>query len=174
MLNEWDQAEQDASPITVEQLDEWGRKWKKAKQDLEVASAHKTELEKVKEEIEGKFVEALNQAGRKKYHVEGIGLVGFWTRMSVQTPKTIADKQALAKYMEEKYGKVFFWDKFSVNSQTLQSFYNKEFEIFEEKSEAQGPQETAFHIPGLAPPVAKIGLKTLSKDKATKQGETNE
>lgn len=173
MMDQWDQATQAASPITVEQLDDWGKKWKDASEKYTAAAALASEAYKVKEELEGKFVEALNQAGRKKYFVEGIGLVGFATRMSVQTPKTIEDKQALARWIEEKYGKTVFWDKFSINSQTLQSFYNKEYELFEERCEATGVPEQ-FHIPGLAPPVAKVGLKKLSKDKGTNKGETNE
>lgn len=169
-LNQWDEAQQAASPITVEELDAWAQKWKKATEEYQAASAASTELYKVKEELEGKLIEAMNQAGRQKYFVEGIGLVGFSKRMSVQTPKTMADKQALAAWMQEKYGKEFFWDKFSVNSQTLGSMYNKEYELFEERCEVTGVSEQ-FHIPGLAPPVAKIGLRKLSKDKGTKQGE---
>lgn len=169
-LEAWDQVVQESSKITVEELDEWGRKWKEASEEYATASARASELYKVKEELEGKFVEALQQAGRQKYFVEGIGLVGFSKRMSVQTPKTIEDKQALAKWMQDTYGKEFFWEKFSVNSQTLQSMYNKEYEIFEERCEATGQSEQ-FHIPGLAPPVAKVGLRKFSKDKASKQGD---
>lgn len=169
-LNQWDEAQQQASPITVEELDSWALKWKQATEKYQAAAAAATELYKEKEELEGKFIEALNQAGRQKYYVEGIGLVGFSKRMSVQTPKTIQEKQALASWMQEKYGKEFFWDKFSVNSQTLQSLYNKEYELFEERCELTGVSEQ-FHIPGLAPPVAKIGLRKLSKDKGKKQGE---
>lgn len=169
-LNQWDEAQQQASSITVEELDAWALKWKQASEKYQAAASAATELYKEKEELEGKFIEALNQAGRQKYYVEGIGLVGFSKRMSVQTPKTIQEKQALAAWMQEKYGKEFFWDKFSVNSQTLQSMYNKEYELFEERCELTGVSEQ-FHIPGLAPPVAKIGLRKLSKDKASKKGE---
>lgn len=173
-LEQWDQAQQAASPITVEELDEWGRKWKEATEAHEAAKKVASEKYKILDEIEGKFVEALKQAGRNKYYVEGIGLIGFNNRMSVQTPKTIEEKKALAKYIQDTYGATVFWDKFSINSQTLQGFYKKEYELFEERCEADPNYgvQNPFHIPGLAPPVATTGLKKLSKDKGTKQGET--
>lgn len=164
-LNEFDQTAEEIGKktITTEELDEWAKKWETAWAEYEkvkeVASAAFVKFE----EIEGQFMEAMRQAGKQKYFVEGIGTIGFKKTMNVPVPKTIEQKQQLAKYLEQKGGKTLFWDKFSINHNTLKSFYNAEFKEFESYEENAGKQ---FMIPGLEAPTVKEGIQVLSKDKA--------
>jgi hypothetical protein len=162
LMKEWEQATQEASTITVDELDSWAAKWVEA---FRVYEEYKKTVEeecsrlfKEADAIEGKFVEALTQAGRKEYLIEGKGTAHFKARYSVQTPKSIEDKQALARYLEQKGGKEYFWTQFGVNSMTLQSLYKNEQKEFEEKAKAAG-EATQFVLPGVGVPTAKITLE---------------
>jgi len=149
--------------ITTEQLDELCVNYAGARNEYEQAKERATDLYNVAESLKGKVVEAMTQAGKSKYYVEGIGTFGFKDKMSVKTPKTLEDKQTLWKYLEEKYGSEVVWDKFGINSQTLNSFYNSELEIFNDKAKA-GEVSGDFHLPGIEAPTAQRDLK-ITKEK---------
>ena len=149
--------------ITTEQLDELCIKYAAAREDYEKAKENSNDLYAAAETLKGKVVEAMTQAGKSKYIVDGVGTFGFKDKMSVKTPKTLEEKQVLWKYLEEKYGKEVVWDKFGINSQTLNSFYNSELEIFNEEAKL-GKVSGDFHLPGIEAPTAQRDLK-LTKEK---------
>jgi hypothetical protein len=155
--------------ITTEELDrralEYNEAWDKYEAQKEIAS----ELYQAAIALEGKMVEAMEQAGKRKYHVEGVGTFSFTEKMSVKTPKTVEEKQLLAKYLEKEGGKNFFWDMFGVNSNTLQALYKSTFEEYKKKCELEGKPEmaAAFELPGVGAPTLMRSLK-LTPDKKGK------
>lgn len=63
-------------------------------------------------------------------------------RTSVKTPKTMEDKAALFKWLQEKQ---IFWETCSVNSQTLNALYKGELE-------AAAQEGREFSVPGIGDP----------------------
>lgn len=165
-LEAWDQAAEEAGKgsITTAELDELAKAREEAWRIADEAKARSSELIRQAEEVEDKFILAMEQAGKQKYSVEGIGTYSFTSRMSVPTPKTNEEKIAFAKFLEEQGGKVLFWSTFGVNSNTLQSFYKNAFEEHEKMCEEKGISEP-FLVPGLQAPTAKKSLR-LTKDKS--------
>lgn len=167
----WQEQLQELSGVTTEMLDHLGRdydaKWElyeQAKRDLEKIKA-------VADEAEMNLARALKDAGKTKYLIEGLGTYTVAIRYSVPTPKTIAEKQALAKFLEEQGGKTMFWDKFSVNSQTLQSMYKAFQEEHDAKAEKEGKPELIgqFKLPGVGDPTGVEQLRfTKERVKAKK------
>ena len=157
------------SGITTEELDrralDYNEAWDAYEKQKKIAS----ELYDKAVVLEGKIVEAMEQAGKRKYFVEGVGTFSFVEKMSVQTPKTVEDKIALARFLEESGGKNYFWDKFGVNSNTLQALYKAEFENFKDKCEKEGraADAAAFLMPGVGAPTLMRSLK-LTADKKGK------
>lgn len=148
----WAQAQSNPA-ITTEVLDKLVKEMKEARSLYEVAKARSTDLYKEFEAMEGKVVEALTQAGKRKYFVEDIGTVFFIEKLVVATPKTLEDKQKLFCFLRERHGETFLLDKQSINHQSLQKIYN---DAYNEAVEAGVGAE--FVVPGLLPPTANISL----------------
>lgn len=168
MMKEFDDVQAEMSSITTEDLDKFAREYQEKYDEYEAQSKIGKELYKEAELLELRFVKALELAGKSKYHVEGIGLFSFVDKQSVQTPKTLEEKQQLAKYLEENGGKTLFWSMFGINSNTLQSFYKGEFEAWKKKcAELQDEGVTDipnFGIPGIGAPTNMRSLR-LTKEK---------
>lgn len=147
-------AEANANPsITTEVLDGMITEMKKARDIYESAKTVSTNLYKEFETLEGKVIEALTQAGKRKYHVDGIGLCYFIEKLVVTTPKTIESKKLFFDYLQKQYGDTFLLDKQGINHQTLQKIYN---DCYKEAVEAGVGEQ--FQIPGLDQPTAQISL----------------
>lgn len=158
------------SAITTEELDKLAAEYNEAWDKYTEKKDESSELYQKAQELEGKLVEALELAGKNKYYVEGIGTFSFSEKMSVKVPATIEDKQALARFLEEQGGKVLFWEKFTINSQTLQGLYKAMFEEFKEKCESEGKPEAAamFNLPGVGAPTLMRSLKLTADRKGKK------
>lgn len=151
----WMEAAAEGSGITTQELDARAKAYNEAYAAYEKQKAVASELFKEAERLEGKLIEALEQAGKSKYHVEGVGTFYFSDKLVVTTPKTIPDKKALFDYVLQNHGEDFFLSTASINHQTLQKLYNTDFETFKETN----PELAAeFHIPGLQPPTSKRSL----------------
>lgn len=163
----WGEVVASASGITTETLDKLAHELNEAEARYDEAKEVSTDLYNKARDCEQRLVEALNQAGKRKYVVEGIGTYFFEERYSVKTPKTIEEKKAFAEYLKEKGGEVYFWDKFSVNSNSLQAIYKGDHKEYLEKCKKEGTPEKAalFAIPGLEAPTLTINLKMLSERK---------
>ena len=126
----------------------------KAKVD-EVGKVYDAEKEKF-EDIKSKILFIMEETEKTKYHLEGYGLIYSVNKFSVKTPKTLEEKKALGKYMNERG---IFWEYFSVNSATLNSFYEEEFEKAKEAGNID------WKLPGVGEPSFRT---TLSIRKDTK------
>ena len=151
-LDIWDETAADQS-ITTEQLDEAVVGMKQAEEH------YKTEKKMVDahyacyQEKRAVLIAMLQQAGKSKYHVDGWGTASLTTKLKVRTPKDLVAKEALLNYMEETLGKDGMLAYASVNYQSLNSFYNEEFERAKEAGTADD-----FSIPGLETPDSEVGL----------------
>jgi len=110
---------------------------------------------KQKELLKRKLIDALEEAGKTKYHVDGVGTVQLAIRKTVRTPKTLEEKILFWDYIEEKYGIEVMGEFQTVNSRSLNSFYKAEEEKY--KGEAE------FSIPGLDAPEEQVTLSLRSK-----------
>lgn len=99
------------------------------------------------------LVSLLSKAGKKKYEAEGIGLISLSSKLKVKYPKTLEDRLRFLAYIDKKYGSEGMADLVSVNYQTLQSFYNGEFE----EAASQGSADS-FEVPGISEPESEISL----------------
>ncbi len=139
--------ESNVSEVSVDAVDEAFDVYLQARSEYEEASKKAKELNQVMLEHEWKLQEMLESAGKNSWQLDGKGKVSTYERVSYQTPKSVEEKKQLAKYMTDKMGKEAFWEMFSVNSQTLNSWAKLEIE--------QG----AECIPGLKEPTVTKKLR---------------
>lgn len=147
----WTKAE--AKPISVEELDAIARECRSKRDAYEIAKSKSTDLYKIYEEAEGQLLTAMQQAGKRKYHVEGLGLFYFIEKLVVTTPETNEAKAKFFDWLRDKFGPTFLLDKQSINHQSLQKIYN---DAYNEAKEA-GSADT-FAVPGLETPTANIDI----------------
>lgn len=154
------------SGITTQYLDELAKKYQAKYDEYEASKAITSGFYKEAEELEGKLVEAMEQAGKSKYNVEGIGTFYFSDKMTVPTPKTVNDKKKLFGWLTKKYGETFLMDKVSINHNTLQGLYKSAFNEHVEECKQTGKDDEAanFSIPGLSEPTNMRSL-CLRKEK---------
>jgi hypothetical protein len=160
--DEWMEASAAGSGITTDELDRRAREYQDAWNKYEKQKAVSTELFKEAERLEGKMVEAMEQAGKKKYFVEGIGTFSFTDKFVVPTPKTIEERKQLFKYIQEKHGEDFFYSTASVNHATLQKLYKTDFD---EAVETDPESAATFVIPGLQAPTNMRSLRLTGEKK---------
>lgn len=143
--------------VSITELDEAVKAFQEARLDYEQKKKISNEADAVCKEAKKKLYNLLQAAGKKSWEVEGVGKVSKYETFSFKTPKAPTEKQALAKYMQDKYGKDVFWEMFSVNSMSLNSWANQEFEN----------DPSLAKIPGLEDPVAneKIRFNTSRSKK---------
>lgn len=149
----WAELQGSGSGVTTQMLDTLVSEMQKKRAIYEDAKSIASEKYNEYAEAEGKLVEAMQLAGKTKYVVEGVGTVYFVNKLVVPTPKTVEQKKLLFKYLQDKHGETYFYDKTSVNHQTLQGIYNSDWE--ESKESGNGD---VFSIPGLDQPTSQISL----------------
>lgn len=114
--------------VTTAELDELVISLKTARNEYDIAKTISSDKNAVVEELENKLVELLVAANKKTYEVDGVARVTVVNRTSVTTPKTPEEKEALFAFLEKKFGRDGLIAYQSVNSMTLNSLYNKEYE----------------------------------------------
>lgn len=139
--------EKTATSISVEDLDQLVKEMRKKRDIYEAAKAKSTELYKEYEQLEGAVVEALRQAGKKRYHVDGLGTATVVEKLVVTTPKTLEDKRKFFEWIKAKFGDTVLLDKQGINHQSLQKLYNDAYDEAVERGEGH-----LFSVPGLQPP----------------------
>lgn len=147
----WAKAE--AKSISTEDLDNLVLDMKRKREIYDIAKAKSTELFKEVDAAEDALLEALRQAGKKKYHVDDIGTASVVEKLTFRVPATLEDKVKFFKWLEERYGHTFLLDKQSVNSQSLQKICNDAFT--EEVEQGRGAE---FKVPGLQDPTPNYSL----------------
>ena len=124
---EWATLQGTGTGVTTQMLDTLVEDMQKKRAVYEESKKGTSALYNEYAEAEGKLVEAMQLAGKTKYVVEGIGTVYFVNKLVVPTPKTVEQKKLLFAYMRDKHGETYFYDKVSVNHQTLQGVYNSDY-----------------------------------------------
>lgn len=131
--------------ISTKELDELCVKMQKEWADYEEAKKKSNELHAAYEETERKVLETLRQAGKKKYFVEGLGTISIRTKFQVKVPSSLEAKEKFFKYLSAK-GKAVYFKLLTINSQTLNSYYNAELKAAQETGAGN------FSIPGIDEP----------------------
>lgn len=139
--------------VTTEMLDRLVTEVRKSREAYDAAKDNASELYKVYAEAEGHLIEAMNQAGKRKYVVEGVGTVFFVEKLVVPTPKTIEDKQKFFDFIKQNYGDTFLMEKLSVHHQVLQKIYNEAHKEAIDKGVG-----AEFTVPGLETPTLMVNL----------------
>lgn len=109
-------------------------------------------LKNKKMELERKIMDVLDELEVTSYKTK-FGSVQKATRTSYKLPQERADKEAFLTWLHETKGDLYYWQKVSVNSQTLSAIAKEEYE----NAKAEGNLE--FKIPGLGEPNVSSYLK---------------
>lgn len=112
------------------------------------------------EKVEAMIMQALRDAGKKSYKVDGIGTVTIIQKSQVLVPKSIEAKKKFFQYLRAK-GEETLFGMVTVNSNTLNSWFNRELD----EASAQGV--LGFSVPGIDGPTMR---ETMMFKKDTKKG----
>jgi hypothetical protein len=152
-LQDWNTEK--AKGVNLGELDALVIEYKKRREAREAAEEESTRLYKLMEETKVSILRILMDAGKSKYPVDGVGTVSIVNKYVVRTPKEITALRALRGYIISKYGAETADQMFTVNHQTLNSFFNKEKEAVEDPS---------FVLPGCEAPTLEQQLRFTKKD----------
>lgn len=119
----------------------------KARADYEAKDKIAKEAYHVRKELEAKFLAALAAIGKTSWKIDGLGTVSAVDTFNVPVAKTIEAKRELWQYIVDKFGEDVAFDKFSMHSKTLNSFYKAELDSSEDKS--------LFSLPGIEQPTSE-------------------
>lgn len=131
-----------AKTLDMSQMDALVRKSQEEYAAYEAQKKIASELLKKYEETEAAIMSALRDAGKTKYHVDGVGTIYIITKSTVTVPGNPESKKKFFQYLRGK-GEDVLWSLVTVNSQTLNSWFRKEEEL------AEGRGEVGFQIPGI-------------------------
>lgn len=141
-LEQWQEQEK-KEVISVEDLNSLSERYALAKKDYDEKKKLSSEANELVEMLKAELLEKLKKSGLKKFH-SSVGLVSTTHKFSVTTPKTIDEKRALLEHFRIQ-GEDVFYTYASVNSQTLNSYYNK-------MSEEAAMRGETFTLPGVGEP----------------------
>lgn len=151
MMDQWDQVGPAPESVSLEQMDQLVTDYRKARDAYDAAKKVSSELSAKADVAEERLVAALKASRRSKYEVDGVGLVFIKEVEQYTTPKTVAQKNALFNYIKTKHGPDALMGMVSINSQTLNSWANREAE------------EGVMEIPGLEAPTIRESLNLRRK-----------
>ena len=97
--------------------------------------------------LDGKIAECLDQMEVKSFKSK-YGSVTKNTRYSYKVPKNLEDKQKFFKWLHERKGSTYYWEKVNIASASLGAIAKEEIEIAKEEGNYD------FEIPGLSEPTA--------------------
>lgn len=150
-LAEWTQVEE----VSTVEFDEAIKVLAEAQQDYDQASLVVDEASTKREIARAKILELMERSGKTKYQLDGYGTVSRATKFSVTIPKDMDSKVAMLKYFRS-LGEEMYLAYVSVNSSTLNSYYNENVE--------KNPE---FKIPGVGEPTS-INSVRFTKDRKKK------
>lgn len=101
--------------------------------------------------VEAEILNFLNKTGKKNWEVPGVGLAYKYEKLEVKFPQNIEDRRKFENWLKEKYGEEMRGTMFTVNYQSLNKFYNEEYEKAVEKGLGD-----SFKIDGLDAPTSKV------------------
>lgn len=136
-------SEAQETPVTVEQMDALVQAMFEQKAKVEAADEVTKALNKELSRMQMQAVAALKQLGRDNFKSPH-GTVSIIERWRVSVPTDEEAKKELFKYFKEKE---ILYRYATVNSNSLNSYYNEEWEIA--KAEGRGME---FQLPGVGEP----------------------
>ncbi len=140
--------------MTVAEFDGLVKTMFEKREEIEALEELSKDLNKQLQELQGKAVVALKERGESSYKTQ-YGTVSIMERWRVNLPQTDEDKKAMFGWFETQGT---FWQYATINSNSLNSIYMKEWEAAKERGEGM-----TFKFPGLGD--AKLH-ETLSMRKA--------
>ena len=126
------------------------------KEEYASVDAIAKECHKRLKQAEAAVIQILKDAGKGTYITEGIGKATITEKLSVATPKSIDEKVAFFKWIEENLGVETRDAYMTVSSASLNKFYQEQSDLAAERGEV-------LEIDGLQPPTSR---STLSFRKA--------
>lgn len=154
----------DKAPATVEELDKLCKQLAELDKQLDAQENATKELNKKKFAIQTQFMLYLKELKRTEYDSPH-GKFKMTPGWRVNMPADDKAKMALFEHLKKTPG--LFEQFATVNSNTLNAYYRREWEI----AKQQGPDAAmAFEIPGILAPKEEI----KPKFKPTKTGEDND
>lgn len=147
MLSNFDK--ENAQPVAMSEVVALVDQFYELKEQKAALEKQKSEINARMDDIETKLLshcEALeiDQIAGSKAKVSVVN------RFSWRVPKTLAEKEALFKYLRERK---IFMEMVSVNSMTLNSFCKEEMESAKERGDFM------FQVPGVGEPTCTQGLQ---------------
>jgi len=149
MLDEFNQVE--ATNINLAEVDTLIKHYRNVQEDYDTKNEIKKEAGKELDKAKEKVIALLQRGKKKKWNVDGLGTVTVVDKFMVQTPKSTEQKEALLNWLKER-GNDMYYAYASVNSQSLNSLYNKEVADAAERGET-------FQMPGINPPTSRPQLR---------------
>lgn len=110
------------------------------------------------EQIDAQILKALKDAGKTKYHVDGIGTISLSQKAVVRVPSSIESKKEFFKYLRT-LGEDVLFSMTTVNSNTLNSWYGAQLE------EVASKGILGFSVPGIEEPTMRESLRFNSERK---------
>jgi len=155
-LNDWDL---DESPeLNLKDMDDLIKEMREARELYDEKKKASTDAYKDYAALETKVMLALEAAGKKSYKVDGLGTFTIVEKRVVTTAKTIEAKRKLYDWIQDKYGEEYLISILGVNHNTLNSFYNREYNEYVEKAKAaqeRGETIEPFDLPLPEPTLQK-------------------
>ena len=136
--------------MTLEEMDEAIAALTKKNAEYDAANKISKALYHECEELERKVLSMMEAADKDVYIGAGFR-VSKVHKMSVQTPKSPAEKKAFFAWLKEKQGEEVHDAYLSVNSQSLNSLYNDLTEEWAQRGEI-------LMIDGLSEPIVRTSL----------------
>lgn len=122
MTDEWDDDKKEE--ISVKEMDAAFTELVAARLAKDEAKDIEKQAGKVLEACNKKVLDLLTRSGKDGWKVDGVGSVSKRTKMSVPTPKSREDKEALSTFLQG-YDIDIYWKLIAPNSASLNSFYNE-------------------------------------------------
>ena len=125
--------------ITTEQLDAAVKKLVELDADMEAKKKVYREADEKYETQRSYVLSLLQETGKTKYHVDGVGTVSMAIKTAVKVPKDPSDKRAMIDYFLKLEEGHVYPAYLSVNHNVLNSYINQQLEA-----------EPEFKMPGVS------------------------
>lgn len=133
------------SEITVDAIEGMAKSLKELREEIDADKAILSEKNAALDELENKIVLTLKELGKTSYRSE-YGTVSRNEKWRVNLPATPEDRAEFFEYLKNKG---LFENMITVNSNTLNSYYMKEWE----QAKGGDPEEALnFKVPGIGEP----------------------
>ena len=121
--------------VSTAELDQAVMHLRLAKDEYQAKKLVSDEASARVKDMEGKLFKLMELAGKEKYICEGVGRVSISSKLSVRVPKSPEEKQAFFNWIREHEGEDAYHAYMTVNSNTLNSFFNRKNEEYADRGE---------------------------------------